>query len=396
MEDRIVRCLGGAILALGATTSALAQDVIRARTVAVVGEESTPSVFLGEVSGFTFDGAGRLYVTDFKEPRIVVLDSTGRPLGVIGRSGEGPGEFRAPTGPVFARDGSLYVRNMSGVMRFVSDPQTGLTGRFDRSFAGPARADWRSKRAGLIDAEGRLYFPHYAARMDGPTRYSFLRYALDGTRVDSIPVPSYPTAVSGSAAYVVSVSRGGSSGRMVPGLNAAPFAPIPVFAATPRGTIVSGAGDRYALQETGLDAAGPALRTFTRGIADLRVPAAVRAESLAAMNRRIDSLPVPLEKLLGASEDVRNRRVPATYPAVTDVAVSDGGDVWVRRWPARPGVTTFDVFAAAGRYLHTVEIDRPCAMRPDPVIRGHRFACLVVDDDTGAEQVLIATLPVRR
>ena len=120
-------------------------DTVRARVVATIGEDAPRTPFmLGEVSGLAFDASARLYVADFQDPRVVIFDSTGRHLGTIGRQGEGPGEFTAPTGPVIAADGSLYVRNMSRVQHFVKDPRSGLPTRFDRHFEGPLYAPWRS------------------------------------------------------------------------------------------------------------------------------------------------------------------------------------------------------------------------------------------------------------
>ena len=78
-------------------------DTVRARVVATIGEDAPRTPFmLGEVSGLAFDASARLYVADFQDPRVVIFDSTGRHLGTIGRQGEGPGEFTAPTGPVIA------------------------------------------------------------------------------------------------------------------------------------------------------------------------------------------------------------------------------------------------------------------------------------------------------
>ena len=362
-------------------------DTVRARVVVVVGESSAAApAFFGEISGFAFDRTGRLYVTDFKEPRVVVLDQSGRQLAVIGRKGEGPGEFQAPTGPAFGPDGALYVRNLRAVSRFAVDAKTGLATKFDSNFTVPAMAPWRSKESSLVDARGRFLFPWSLSRQGGLSSRFYLRYALDGRFVDTLPVPRYPTAPSLTA--FVMTSRSG--GRMVAGLNVAPFAPVPAWTATTRGTVVSGAGDRYDLGET--DAAGAVIRRLTRAEADARVPAAERAESALALKRRIDTLPVPIEQVQGAPEDVRLQRLPAVLPAFIGVVSAANGDVWVRRWPRAKGTSVFDVFSANGRYARTVVVPRACANEPAPVVQGSRFACLVVDAETGEELILLAAV----
>ena len=59
-----------------------------------------------------FDGAGNLYVLDASADRVVVLDSEGRLAHIIGRPGEGPGEFNRPMELVVWRDGRFAVFNL--------------------------------------------------------------------------------------------------------------------------------------------------------------------------------------------------------------------------------------------------------------------------------------------
>lgn len=362
-------------------------DTVRARVVATVGEDAPRTPFmLGEVSGLAFDASGRLYVADVQEPRIVVFDSTGRHLATIGRKGEGPGEFTAPTGPIIAADGSLYVRNMSRVQHFVPDPRSGLPTRFDRHFEGPLYAPWRSKLPSQIDAQGRFHFPREATpSADRRTRYAYQRYRLDGTPLDSLGVPVHPT-MRASWATVPITSH---SGRMVPGLNVVPFHPMPVWAVSNSGTIFSSAADRYLIVET--DAAGRILRQITRPDVPQPIPAAERAESTRALARRIDTLKVPLAQVEGASEEVRARRLPLVYPMIVGLVAASDGALWVRRWaaPTSAAATVFDVFGADGRYRETVRLPMRCAPQPSVIVRGALVACVVLDPASGAEQVVV-------
>lgn len=364
-------------------------DTVRAVRVTIIGTESslTKPFLFGEISGLAFDGAGRLYVTDLQEPRIVVLDSTGRVVGIIGRKGEGPGEFVAPTGPVLGPDGALYVRNMTKISRFVYEARTGLLSHFDRYIDGPAMLNWHLKLPTVIDDLRRLHWPHPETPRGGVTQHGYLRYGLDGRRLDALAAPSYPTAVATTA--WVRTDRGG--GRTVPGLNTVPFAPLPVFAVTQRGTVVSGAGDSYLLVET--DEQGRVLQRFTRKVAPLRIPSSARSDSLRALRRRIDSLPIPVARLEGTTDAVRAQRLPQTYPAYTGVVTQADGTVWVRRWPASETETVFDVFDQHAAYRFTLMLPAACASLPAPIARGRAVACMIVDPETGGESILWARVP---
>jgi hypothetical protein len=363
-------------------------DTVRARQLATIGENSPTPFLLGEISGIAIDDSGRVYISDFQEPRVVVFSSRGRHLATIGRKGEGPGEFTAPTGPVIGADGTLYVRNMEQVVRFTRDPRTGIASRFDKTFVGPTMAPWRSKLSSIIDRSGRFHFPLQVGLRDGPTHYAYRRYAQDGRKLDSLPVPLYSTARSSWASVMISEG----TGRVVPGLSMVPFHPVPVWVVTVNGTVISGPADRYELTET--DSLGRAIRTYRRAVPADRIPPRVRGDSLRALRRRIDSLPVPLSQVRGASEEVKGQRLPDTYPFYLGVGAMSNGEVWVRRWtpPAMNNVTVLDVFGSNGVYAKTVVLPMDCAPLPSLAVRGRIAACVVTDPETGGESVVVAEL----
>lgn len=372
--------LPAALIAIGVQV-----DTVRGRVIARIAENAPRTPFLiGEVSGLALDDSNRVYVADFNEPRVLVFDLDGRHLATIGRKGRGPGEFTAPTGPVFGPDGALYVRNMETVARFVRDAKTGLPTMFDRAFEGPSMAPWRSKLSSVIDRAGRFHFPVEVGLRDGLTHYAYWRYMLDGRRLDSLPVPTYQTTRSSWASY---------RGRIIPGLHVVPFHPTPAWAVARAGTLVSGPADRYELFET--DSLGLTLGPISRAVNAGRIPAAERAESLRALRRRIDSLPVPVSQVRGASAEVRAQRLPETYPAYRAVLVSATGEVWVHRWtpPALRGMTVLDVFDDRGVYRHSVVLPMDCAVSPSLTVNGKVVACVQVDPSSGAESVVVTRLP---
>lgn len=363
-------------------------DTVRARVLATIGETSSTPFLLGEISGFTLDDSGRIYIADFQEPRVVVFNSRGRHLASIGRKGQGPGEFTAPTGPVIGADGALYVRNMEQVVRFTRDPRTGIASRFDKAFVGPTMAPWRSKLSSIIDRQGRFHFPLEVGLADGLTHYAYRRYAADGRRLDSLPVPLHQTSRSSWS----SVPTGPNGGRVVRGLSMVPFHPIPVWTVTLNGTVISGPADRYVLMET--DATGRMIRTYQRAVAPDRIPAGERGDSLRALRQRIDSLPIPLSQVRGASDEVKAQRLPDTYPFYRSVFTTPANELWVRRWspPALRNSTLLDVFGPAGEFTRTVVLPVDCATPPSIVVRGRIVACMVIDAESGAESVVLTQL----
>ncbi len=365
------------------------RDTVRAVPIAMVGRDSAAagSFMFGEISGLAFDVRGRLFVTDFQEPRVVVLDSSGTVLGVIGRKGQGPGEFVAPTGPVVGPDGALYVRNLTKISRFVTEQRTDLPSRFDRYIAGPALLNWRLKTPTVIDHSARLYWPDPQTPRGGVTTAAYLRYGLDGARSGVLSPPTYPNAVASTAW----VRTGPGGGRVVAGLNVTPFTPLPLSAVTSQGTIVSGDGISPVVVET--DGQTRIVQRYTSREAVRTIPSRERSESLRALRRRIDSLPVPVTLLEGTTSEVKTQRLPDTFPRYIGILTQADGAVWVRHWPRADTPSLFEVFDGAAVYQFTLILPQVCTAEPAPVAWRRLVACVVVDAGTGAESILIAQLP---
>lgn len=366
----------------------LPADTTRARLVATIEDAGAAVVPIGEISGLAIDAAGRVYVADMQEPRILVFSSDGKLISTIGRKGQGPGEFTAPTGPIIGPDGALYVRNLHQVLRFTAASKGGVLSKFDRTFNGPVMAPWRSKLASAIDRSGRFYFPYEVGMKDGLTHYSYLRYRLDGTYQDSMPVPMHTTARSSWASAEISPG----TGRILRGLSMVPFHPIPQWAITPAGTMLSGGSNSPELIET--DAKEAVLRRFTIVGAQVTIPAAERAESLRALSRRLDSVPVPLSQVRGMSDEVKQRRLPSTYPQFRALQMV-GDELWVTRWAAPPlrAQTVIDVVTVAGKLVRTILLPAACTSVPAIAVSGPVIACVTLDPETGAESVAVARLP---
>lgn len=345
---------------------------------------------LGTLSGIAMDARGVVYVSDASDGRIWVFDSLGRSVRAIGRKGNGPGEFQAPTGIAIGPDGQLYVRDLELVTRFGADPSTRRLTRYVDAFRGPPMSDWMSRHATRFDREGHLYYPAFNMMMREQRSGVFYRYRPDGTLGDSVVVPPFPGAPSATASVRISEREG----RILRGLNHVPFAPLPHWDITPRGTLLTSDGRSYLVREA--DRSGRLVTEYRRAVVPERIPAAERRDSAEALRQRRDSVTVPRSQVLGVPPDVWALQLPEVYPPILAVYAAADGRVWVRRWAANGSErSVFDVFDADGKFNRVVVLDRAISSLVTPALSLDGIAAVVVDPETGAHGVLTFR-PARR
>jgi hypothetical protein len=362
----------------------LLADTLRMEVVWEVARGRHPaSDSLGQVTGVALDLSGNVYVSDRMAAKIWVFDADGRLLTPLGRAGQGPGEFEAPTGLAVGPDGRLYVRDVYRVSRFAEDPETGLLTRFEASFDGPLYADWTSVRTTRFDAEGALLYPGSRWLDGGTASRFFLRFSAEGEPLDTIHVPSYENAPQLTA--FVRVGAGG--GRMLPGLNHVPFSPLPAWDVTRDGTVVSGTASSYLILETDRD--GTVLRRFERPVELARIPREEYDDSVRALRHRLDAIPVGLDQVEGVPEEVIALDLPDRYPAYQAIYAATDDEIWVRRWtPAGDPQTVLDVFGGDGQYRETVVLPRFIEAEPTPVLSREGVIGVALDPVTGESQII--------
>lgn len=367
------------------TAAAQRADTLRLPLLWSVVEGEHPTAdSLGKLTGIAMDANGTVYVSDFADHKLWVFDARGRSQRAIGRQGEGPGEFQSPTGIAIGPDYRLYVRDASHVSRFIVDAATDRLSRFETRYNGGALNDWTSTLASRIDAQGRMYYPNFNLMDRSRQVGQWWIFDAAGQRVDSIGVPVIENVPPGWA--VVRLSAGG--GRLLPGLNHVPFAGMPSWDVTPRGTVIYTSGREYLVRE--VDRSGRLVREFRRTTPPLRIPAAERRDSLAALRQRVDSIAhIPRVQISGVPDEVWAMRIPETYAPILEIFAAPDGLVWVRRWvPNGDRRSVFDVFEADGRFKTVVEL--PAYLLPGitPVLSLDAVAGIGSDVETGAMTVL--------
>lgn len=129
-----------------------------AATGAVVGERGAWGTGSGEFrwpSFVTVDPAGRLYVVDSLNFRVVVFDSEGAVVGGFGHAGDGSGDFARPKGVALTPAGELCVVDALFDAVQVFDPGGALLLTVGRRGTGPGEF-WLPTGA-AVDERGRLY-----------------------------------------------------------------------------------------------------------------------------------------------------------------------------------------------------------------------------------------------
>ncbi|MGE0439022.1 MAG: hypothetical protein AB7I13_01205 [Vicinamibacterales bacterium] len=125
---------------------------------------------------------------------------------------------------------------------------------------------------------------------------------------------------------------------------------------------------------------GDTIRTDRRTPPIDRMPDRIRDDSLASLKHRLDSIPVPLDRVEGLPDDVRKARLPKTYPPLLAVSAGIDGRVWVRRWAVQgEDRTYFDGFEADGRLRAVVALPREIAQSPTPWLSLSGIAAVAVN-----------------
>jgi hypothetical protein len=352
-----------------------------ARQAFLIGEvEGEPQYTFGSISSLAVDGSGRVYVSDMMADEVRVFGPGGEFMERIGRRGDGPGEFRGPTGLAISSAGVLYVRDETRVQRFAPPRPGTIASRYAGSHPGPAYAF--SLLTTRLDSAGRLYYPMRAGRIPDQ-KYFYLVYDSAGGLLDTLSLPASVRVPGETAVF----RTGASGGRMVPGLARSPFAPVPSWDVTTEGRLLLSSGRTYEVAE--LNGSGDTLRVIRGAGAPAAVPSGEYDDSLRAVRQRVAGAPAPVDRLDGVAEEIRRGELPKTLPQVMSVHVGTDGRIWVRRWPAAgEGGSVYDGFTREGIYQYSVRLPLSPASMPAPVFTGSRVYGVVVDPETEVQRVV--------
>jgi hypothetical protein len=306
----------------------------------------------------------RVYTWDSRTPALRMYDANGVQMRVIGRRGNGPGEWDRINGIAVHPDGRLFVWDGGNARMNVYT----VDGAFETSWLLPVRGFFTSNGI-LCDNGGRIWVrANFRVGDDfANAKPGWIRFTPTGVVIDTVRAPE-----PGGDPWLVAREGGSSSSTGIP------FGRYPTTAITPAGDVVWGLTGPYELHA---DVAGRPLR-ITRDVVPLAIGAEERVERRASTEFNL--------RRTQPSWTWDGPDVPSVRPAFTGIATAPDGRLWVSlsveseryepdppstlQTPAPPAVhyrskeRRWDVFGEDGRYLGQVVASRlvsPMVMRGD-------------------------------
>lgn len=323
------------------------------------GEEGTAGELISPGS-IALDALGRVFVADRGPAVIKVYDPRGQFLRSIGREGSGPGEFRV-----------AYIA-IRGELLVVHDPRTSRTSVFDTS--GTFLRSWVSRCCFYgpiaVDRESRVWIP--SAEVAPGASYTWVRYGLDGTPLDTVAVPM----MQGQTTKFWKVG----TTQVIRMITTVPLQPWLVAVPEPAGTLLIGWTGEFRLRRS-RDGRDSTL-VFSREWQPVPASDQLRRDTVEALVRaysRGDD-PAPYREAFHVED------VPRTFPAFAEVTADADGNVWVRHGALQERAVRFSVFSANGTWLG--DVDFPVTSW-GPAAWGHSQVAVLSSSDSGKPTVTV-------
>ena len=279
----------------------------------------------------------------------------GKHVRTIGRKGEGPGEFRSPSGMAQLPDGRILIRD-GGQRRLNLYSEAGEpldTWRLD-----PGLTIVRASGHLLTDTAGIIYrwdFTRKQTPAENSPPFGLVRMLSDGTVIDTIPPPELPDLP------IPTLTARGNGTRTT----RIPYAPTTTWTWSPLGYAVTGRTDRYAIdlripsrpRTVARGAAPPTWKegdqvvSIRRDVAPIQISAAERSARRAGV-----------ETFLHASDPKwswSGPDIPRTKPYFRAIRAGEDGRIWVSASVASEPFTPEPTSNPAGRSDSRVPFREP-------------------------------------
>jgi len=313
-------------------------------------EDDGAEVFAA-ISGLEVDAEGRIYVLDRQADELRIFGPDGNHIRTVGRSGEGPGEYRAANGLLWLAEDTLLVIDQQGARYSVLTRD----GEYVRSVQ--RRLPFYSWvfRGGL--ANGRVYESYAIGPPDGerhPALFGTLLRSEAGPARGGGPAEARSVPLIGAADTVLlpepdappreNFTVQTATAGMVMGV---PFTGASVYTIAGSDRIWHGHGSTPTLYLTSF--AGDTLSVIVLDV----TPAPVTGAELAEWE---ENPGVKQFRDMGGKLDMD--RIPRSKPYFDDITVDPDGYVWLCL-PTAPSRSTFAVIDPDGRYLGRLDVDGP-------------------------------------
>ena len=318
--------------------------------------DGDPDYVLGRVGQVAIGPNGQIIIADDAAPALRVFDANGRFVRVIGRNGEGPGEYRSMGGVATLRDGRIQLWD-NRIQRLTTYSAIG-------EYLGAVRVPSGLFSADLfhVDHEGFAYV-RTTVGMPLPNeawQFGWSRVSPDGVVLDTLKVP---TSTFAAPSFVLSTPSGYDR----------PFPRELVSTMSSRGALLVGDNRTYAFEQRRPGAATIRVERAYQPIA-LLAEERTEWEAWARMfEQQAANRPAAPKGVIGGGPRTVKYDIPRDKPPFSELDSDADGRIWVRRYaPAvyrkaperaagdkRPKrewrePPTYDVFLSDGKFLGTV------------------------------------------
>ena len=312
--------------------------------------EGAEALMFSAISGLQADDRGRIHVLDQHVNELRTFSSGGVHLRTVGRSGEGPGEYRSANGLLLIAPDTLLVVDHRGARYSILTTE----GEYVRSVVRPMSFS-RATFLGGYDG-GRVFERFALAPGSDDPRPIFLTVDLHGNGASLVGPPGMAAAASRPSmdTVLLPVTAGPPDGEafilyrdgLAAGFFPVPFSAEAVYRVDGRGGVWHGHGSEFRIIHTTLE--GDTVREVLLDAAPTPVTATTIAEWEADWEETIQ-----IWKQRGGTIELD--RIPEARPFFDDIYVDPDGYLWV--WvPERDTDTIFRVFDPGGRYLGRLEL----------------------------------------
>ncbi len=325
----------------------------------------------GNVYGVAFDRSGNLYVVDSGAARIVVVNTEGGLVRLLGGAGEGPGEFSQHNTSLIQIAVLPDGRTVAFNQRF---SVFGPDGEFERTirmggdgaliFMPRLDVDWRGRGVLATGALRMIDLAMLRSRADGTPAEPEFRHIV---RLDLTGDEATPDTI------VYAWNPPGDATGFIP----------PLVAGTlPDGGVAYTDSTAYAIKVTGAD--GTLERILTRPFQPEPVTDRIREEERERRLKGLEGDPLGADRtggvrgaMMSTMTDMRRRNAESmefhpVIPVVRSLRTSWEGNIWVQRRGEEPvSDGPIDVLTPDGRYLGTFAADAtamPSAFGPDGLV----------------------------
>jgi hypothetical protein len=320
----------------------------------VLDEKTMPKdVLFAGPGALDCDAAGNVYVMDFSDNNIKQFDASGKFLKLIGRKGQGPGEFSMPIDVVVAKD-RLIVWDM-GNSRLCT---LTLTGEFIKS-ENAAAFSGRPNKVGALPT-GEIVLETEKTYFNEPDRPQ--------DRLLEILTPDLKT-INKIYSQPVLRNKYMRTGGMLTNLPQ-PFCPDICWDVSPSGNIVVGFSGKYEISAYNKE--GAKVSTFSHSYDPVKVTAEDEKNFFAGMSYTTGS---GVQR--GAPDHiVKNTTFPKFKPAFNALIVDSDGNTLIHtyRKSEEEMYRYFDAFDAEGKFIATVHVEGdlpfPVQFRKSRVVDG--------------------------